>query len=259
MKLPLLVTGTNLLSVAAANTAALNYTLVQNRGDVIAFEVATSNIITAVLLSSITITIGGMQVVQNEQLSDFNFDAFQGRYNRLCGTFKGGQSVAIENNNQGLITNILRGQFYHENFWTKYKEWSNLRCVADLSLKKQFFGFQISAGAKGGEDFKVPSDRGEVIAIQPIVYGVNGKNLESAALNVAVDGVTIIDKGHAGLFSPTSSRNNIFPISLENASSLRIDYDGTGTSALSLAGVILYFAPSKYVLPLKEKIIANEC
>lgn len=259
MKLPLLIAGTNLLSAAAGDTAALNYTLVQNRGDVIAFELGVSNVITATLLNSVAINIGGLQVVENEQLSDFNYDAFQGRYNRLCGTFKGGQSVIIECNNQGPLTSVLRAQFFHENFFVKYKEWANLRCVPDLSLKKQTFGFQVAAGGKGGASFIIPSDRGEVIAIQPVCYGIDGKNFESSSLNVAADGVTIIDKGHAGLFNPKSSRNNIFPISLENASTLQIDFDGTGTGAISFVGVILYFAPSKYVLPLKDKIFANEC
>jgi len=246
--LPLLLQGFAVLEAATLVNDSIRYTITQNRGNVIMMDLISAFKIGDLRESQITVSVGGIEIIQATSLENFNAEAFQGRYRAICADYRGGQTINVQLNNQSAVTAQVYLHLGYENPWNE-PQWIELlnQCASSLHISENVV--DVATGLKGAGKFTLPKNRGQIVAIQPVAYGANTVGMQGGIMSVSSNGVTIFEDIQLSYGSIESSRNNIFPIHLENAGTLEIDIENNGTNDVT-AGVKLYYAPDELAKPL---------
>ena len=253
MNLPLLIQGFLPLSVATLTQDEQRNTITQNRGRATALDLVTAQKIGDLSDALVTATVGGMEIVDNDSLENYQVEAYQGRFKRLQSDYKGGQSIGVSINNQSLVTAAVSLHVLYEN---KYANdlWRTLVYDNSLNLKRSIFSSSLAAGAKvAGTKFVLPTNRGQIVAVEPIALGANVVVMGSVDISVRANGITIMQEMQLSACSILSSRNNLFPIHIANAGSLELTVNNTGTNPI-VAGVRVYYAPDELVKPILNEM-----
>lgn len=236
--------GVNLLAIAAGSDGQANGTFLTGRGDVVAVDFVTPLAVTDEF-STITLSIGGQQVLQNSMPSEFKWNAYPSTYKRIRGRFGENQNFQVFAVNASVAVLNLAFVQYYENHFDAGRV---ARLLADESLqtKRITFSSQAASGAVVTFQSIVPLNRGKIFAIQPFISHAafdNPSNFVGGALSISVNGVQIIERVPALQILNDGSRNNFFPIDIEAGATISCELNATGSAAALVGGFILYFAP----------------
>lgn len=214
------------------------------RGDVVAVDFVTP--VTATdEFSTITLSIGGQQVIQNGQPSEYKWNANPSMYKRTRGRFGENQNFQVfVVNASGAPLNIGFLQYYENRFDGA----TVARLLADETLQTKRITFSSVATAGNSVTFNsiVPLNRGRVFAIQPFLTHAGFTDPAAfigGAVSISVNGVQILERVPALALLSDGTRNNFFPINIEAGASIECELNANGSAAALIGGFTLYFAP----------------
>lgn len=252
-QLPLLIQGYALTQAATSSISRSQFSLTKNRGEIIALDPLTATV--NPLLSNMSVAIGGVNVLENELMSQLTYESAPAVYQFPEGIYRGGQTmnVVLDNSNNPISTMDGFVHCMHENMYDTPEMMARLDRPF-LGLKTKSFSQTVIAGAKGVTQSAVlPKNQGQIIAVQ-IIGDVTAATLSTylpSTITLRVNGIEVIIDTSLGLAGLNCSRPYIiFPIQIDPASPIDIVIDNNG--AASLTAGIRFFFDSVHAQPLNE-------
>lgn len=251
-KYPLLIQGffstpngspQTLTAIAPSTRISWTNTIPQSRGDLVALDIVLTgdSLLTTYSQQGIfSLVVGGVQVIQNGQLTNYIVLANPRSYELLQLRQAPGQTISLNVNSSAvcLVGVVVHCYFENECFTPE------ILAARNKSLLKQRV-LQFTADFNGGaklvtsETFTIPKTMGNVVGIQFLTYDeAGGNDIAKCIFTVSMGGTDVIKDAAGATFLPCSGRPGlIFPILIRGGETFVI----TGnTSAVALGDPVAF-------------------
>lgn len=259
-QLPLLIKGyntdlngttNNTLPVTAA-TISWNNVFDSGRGDVVAIdgiETGRPQVYVGDTGATVTISVGGIQVISALNASDFAPYANPGNYFIVPLRQPGGQTLAC-NLTGGAGSHGFQVLAFYNNVYATPEIQQKL-IYSRLKRRCQAFYRQVTVNAKNqtSEQFTIPQSQGNVVGVELVSYlNATGNNtdLGLSTVTVYINGTTIIENTLSLYGMNACTRPTIFPIFIKGGNTLSLNIDASNCAAAPnfTVGLKVYFDDS---------------
>lgn len=242
------VDGTN-SSMTTPGVVQWNNNIQEGRGNVRALDLMVYNTggdLTPQTLNmgAANLYIGGSIVLQNVGLNAYQYLSSPGMYEGTICTIPPGQTVQFQQNAQVSYGAILHT--YFDNIFNTKKVMDARRTSVVKQRVLQFTSQAFADGQKFQESavFTVPTAIGNVVAIQPVIYGSTSNIIMRSLWSVVIGGIKVVDNASCMLALPGCTRPMaIMPIVIRSGETftIQVDTSAAGGPATLVVGLRLYF------------------
>jgi len=247
-KLPLLCRADQLTQAPGGGvTTEDDFTIEKNRGRLVALDFLLQDAPTALLNSTITVELGGENVIEQDLVGEYYYDSFPFGRQLVNVHSSGGQTLRTKFSNNSVATvadssilSFYENRFNTPSWWKRFKR-------KNLGLKSRTYNAVVSGGFKGDPviDDVLPVDQGDCIGLQIVCGQLSATQLNLAFITIRIDGVVIIQRMPAIVGYLLFARPWIvFPIGIPRGATFEVECDASGTGSQIEVGVKFYFDDS---------------
>lgn len=242
------VDGTN-NSLTTPGVVQWNNNIQEGRGnvrglDLMAYNIAGDLTPQTINMGTCNVYIGGSIVLQNVLLNKYQYLSNPGTYEPTVLTIPPGQTVQFQQN-----AIVSYGAILHTYFDNKFNTSKVIEARRTAIVKQRVLQFTSQAFADGQKFqesavFTVPTAIGNVVAIEPVIYGSTANIIMRSLYSVVIGGVKVVDNASCMLALPGCTRPMaIMPIVIRSGETftIQVDTSAAGGPATLVVGLRLYF------------------
>jgi len=250
-RLPLLKKGFELLRVAAFPSDRFTQGVFdKGRGNAISMAVITTSTFSTTRSVETTLQVGGVAVIERSSLAYFSTEGLQDRFVPIFIDAQGGQTFGVRLNNiaDPAIVKASLVVGFENPYDTEINRMRMLSTIGRSRLKRWNDGvINIPAASPSvTRNYIIPSNRGECIGIGVVGYSPNPQVSAIASLVlISINGTNIFENVPLNEFANTGNRDNLYPCSIPDGSTVKIEIEAAALILLMYLDVTFYFDAEK--------------